>query len=178
MTIQRKEARQKRSAPREAVILFTVGGSSFAIAAAAVEEIRGLEGLEAFAPPFPLRSLARVRHTVVRGKKTYFAVDAAAQFGIAASHATRLLLLRHAAVAVQVENVARMAEIATLHALPRAFTGEERRWYRGLAQTGEDVVPVVAPEAFLTAAEVVLLRASVPKAAEREAEIKPGAVPA
>jgi hypothetical protein len=119
-----------------------------------------------------------VRHTLERGKKTYFAVDAAAQFGIAAARPTRLLLLRHATVAVQVENVARMAEIATLHALPHAFTGEERRWYRGLAQIGEDVVPVVAPETFLTAAEVLLLEASTPKSPEREAEIKHGAVPA
>lgn len=178
MRIQKKEARHKRSAPREAVILFTVGATSFAIAAGAVEEIRGLEGLAPFAPPFPLRSLARVKHMLERGKKTYFAVDAAAQFGIAASRNARLLLLRHAAVAVQVENVARMAEIATLHALPRAFTGDERRWYRGLAQIGEDVVPVVAPEAFLSAAEISLLRASVPQTAEREAAAKPGAVPA
>ena len=178
MRIQKKEARAKRSAPREAVILFTVGVTSFAIAAGAVEEIRGLEGLVPFAPPFPLRSLARVKHTLERGKKTYFVVEAAAQFGIASSRPTRLLLLRHAAAAVQVENVARMAEIVTLHALPRAFTGEERRWYRGLAQIGDDVVPVVAPETFLSTAEVSLLRASAPKSAEREAEVKPGAVPA
>lgn len=178
MRIPKKDARRTRSAPREAVILFTVGHTPFAIAAGAAEEIRNIEGLAPFAPPFKLRSLARVKHTLARGKKTYFVVDAAAQFGIASSRDTRLLLLRQACVAVQVENVARMAEIATLHALPRAFTGDERRWYRGLAQVGEDVVPVVAPEAFLSAAEISLLRASDAKSAEREAEIKQGAVPA
>lgn len=177
MRIQKKEARRTRTAPREAVILFTVGHNAFAIAAGAVEEIRGLEGLTPFAPPFKLRSLARVKHTLERGKRTYFVVEAAAQFGLPAARDTRLLLLRHAAAAVQVENVARMAEIATLHALPRAFSGDERRWYRGLAQVGEDVVPVVAPEAFLTAAEISLLHASLPKAAERD-EVKEGAVSA
>ena len=158
--------------------MLTVGSTTFAIAAGAVEEIRNIEGLAPFAPPFKLRSLARVQHTLERGKKTYFVVDAAAQFGLTSSRDTRLLLLRHAAVAVQVENVARMAEIVTLHALPRAFTGDERRWYRGLAQVGENVVPVVAPEAFLTAAEISLLQASLPKSAEREAEVHKGAVSA
>ncbi len=178
MRIQKKETQRTRSAPREAVILFSVGHNNFAVAAGAVEEIRNIEDLTPFAPPFKLSSLTRVKHTLARGKKTYFVVDAAAQFGLASSHDTRLLLLRHAAVAVQVENVARMAEIVTLHALPHAFTGDERRWYRGLAQVGEDVVPVVAPEAFLTGAEISLLRASGAKSAEREADVKPGAVSA
>jgi chemotaxis signal transduction protein len=176
--MQKKETRHTHTAPREAVILFTVGPSQFAIAAGAVEEIRNIEGLAPLESGFNVRSLGRVKHTLARGKKTYFVVDAAAQFGIASSHDTRLLLLRHAPVAVQVENVARMAEIVTLHALPRAFTGDERRWYRGLAQVGEDVVPVVAPEAFLTAAEISLLRASGARSADREPDVKQGAVSA
>ena len=159
------------------MILFTAGPTTLAVAAAAVEEIRNIEGLEPFAPPFKLRSLARVKHTLARGSKTYFVVDAAAHFGVASARPTRLLLLRHAAVAVQVENVARMAEIATLHALPRAFAGDERRWYRGLALLGDEVVPVVSPEAFLTTAELSLLRASSVKSAEHE-EVKQGAVSA
>ena len=177
MRISKKETRRARSAPREAVILFTVGPTTLAIAGAAVEEIRNIEGLAPFAPPFKLRSLARVKHMLTRGAKSYFVVDAAAHFGVASARPTRLLLLRHAAVAVQVENVARMAEIATLHALPHAFTGDERRWYRGLALLGEDVIPVVSPEAFLTAAELSLLRASAAKSAESQ-EVKHGAVPA
>ena len=55
MRMQKKEARRPRTAPREAVILFTVGATGFAIAAGAVEEIRGLEGLAPFAPPFSLQ---------------------------------------------------------------------------------------------------------------------------
>ncbi|MGH9491978.1 MAG: chemotaxis protein CheW [Terriglobales bacterium] len=177
MRISKKETRRARSAPREAMILFTVGPTTLAIAAGAVEEIRNIEGLEPFAPSFKLRSLAQVKHTLARGARSYFVVDAAAHFGVASARPTRLLLLRHAPVAVQVENVARMAEIATLHALPRAFTGDERRWYRGLALVGDDVVPVVSPEAFLTAGELSLLRASAAKSAGRE-EVKQGAVPA
>ena len=178
MRISKKETRRTRSAPREAVILFAVGPTTLAISAGAVEEIRNIEGLAPFAPPFQLRSLARVKHTLERGAKTYFVVDAAAHFGAAPSRDTRLLLLRHAAVAINVANVARMGEMATLHALPRAFRGDERRWYRGLALLGDDVVPVVSPEAFLSAAEISLLRASAAKTAEREPEVKQGAVPA
>jgi chemotaxis signal transduction protein len=171
MRISKKESRRARSAPREAVILFTAGATALAIAAQAVEEIRNRDGLEPFAPPFPLRSLARVKHTLARGSRTWFVVDAAAHFGLAAGRPTRLLLLCHGAVAVEVDSVARMAEIATLHALPRAFTGEERRWYRGLALVGEDVVPVVSPEAFLSAAELSLLRASAADAVTNQGAV-------
>jgi len=58
-----------------------------------------------------------------------------------------------------------MTEISALYALPHAFTGQERQWYRGLAVlAGTDgqpeVVPVVNPDAFATAAAAP---ASVPR---------------
>ena len=69
------------------------------------------------------------------------------------------------------DRIDRMADISAVHALPLAFTGEERRWYRGLAYLDDSVVPVVEPTGFLTPEEFQRLdRASAAAASQREAE--------
>jgi chemotaxis signal transduction protein len=56
-----------------------------------------------------------------------------------------------------------MAELPAVHELPQAFTGPERRWYRGLAYVNDTIIPVVDPAGFLTADELRHLdRTSVP----------------
>jgi hypothetical protein len=60
-------------------------------------------------------------------------------------------------VAVLVDKIERMAEINSVHALPRAFIGDERRWYRGLAYLEDHVIPVIEPTGFLTREEFVAL---------------------
>jgi chemotaxis signal transduction protein len=57
-----------------------------------------------------------------------------------------------------------MTELPSVYDLPLAFSGEERRWYRGLAQLDDHVIPVVDPRGFLTAEEFRRLE-SVPSAA-------------
>ena len=52
-----------------------------------------------------------------------------------------------------VDRIERMSDISAVYPLPRAFTGAERRWYRGLAYLDDHVLPVVAPTGFLTAEE-------------------------
>jgi hypothetical protein len=47
-----------------------------------------------------------------------------------------------------------------VHALPKAFRGEERNWYRGLAYIEDNVIPMVNPAGFLTAAEFEKLDAA------------------
>ena len=133
------------------MILFTAAGQTFAIAAAAVDEIRTIEGLR----PTPLRG--KVHAILDRGAISHYVVDAAAHFRLPAVAARHVLLLRHSVVALGIDAVDRMTAILRLHALPRAFAGEERRWYRGLALVEGRVVPVVDPEAFLTRAELAAL---------------------
>jgi len=48
-----------------------------------------------------------------------------------------------------------------LQALPKAFCHEERQWYRGLTSLDQSVVPVLAPEGFLTPEEMALLDAAL-----------------
>src|SRR5215471_15050624 len=144
---------------REDVILFTVGGFRFAIAAAAVSEIRSTEGLERFFSNTGHKATAKVVYTLERNGVTHFVVSGAQHFRLPPSKPTRVLVLRQTAAAVLVDSTDRMVEIAMLHALPQAFSGDERNWYRGLAILNGDVVPVVNPAAFLTKGEVAVLRA-------------------
>jgi chemotaxis signal transduction protein len=157
---QRQPPRERQGA-REGVILFRVGSFNFAIAAGAVKEIRGMEGLSAFTLGGIAARIDKLRYTLERGGTTYFVVDAARHFDLKASTPGRVLILRNSAAAVLVDSTDRMTEISALHALPRAFTNEERTWYRGLAIVEGEVVPVVNPGAFLNQAEQDILRAGL-----------------
>jgi len=155
---------RKQAAQTEDVILFMVGGSRFAIAANAVDEIRNLDELAPLPAALKHPRLAKVKFTLVRGKKdpdkVFFVVDAAAHFDIDKAEPQRVLVLRNSATAVQVGNIDRMTQISTVVALPLAFSGQERAWYRGLALLQEQVVPLVAPEAFLNKGEQAVMQAS------------------
>jgi chemotaxis signal transduction protein len=158
---EQRQPPRERQAAREGVILFRVGGFNFAIAAGAVKEIRGLEGLSAFVLGGIVARLEKLKYTLERGGATYFVVDAARHFGVKASTPGRVLILSNSAAAVLVDSTDRMMEISALHALPRAFTREERNWYRGLAVIDGEVVPVVNPGAFLNEGEQEVLRAGL-----------------
>ncbi len=161
MRVGKLESRRLRNTRRsEAVILFSVASTTFAISAAAVEEIRNASGLRPLACDAAHGSLAKVRHTLQRGTKVFFVVDAAAHFHAALVAPSRLLMLRNSRIAVAVESIDRMAEIHALYPLPAAFRGDERRWYRGLALVAGRIVPVVDPEVFLTRAQQMVVLAS------------------
>lgn len=162
MRIVRTENR-KRSHHGEAVILFSVGGTTFAIAAGAVEEIRDLSGLEPLHVGYLHGKFSKFKYTLRHEGRTCFVLDAATHFHMLPTRPGRLLLLRDTPAGVLVDGIDRMTEITRLHALPRAFVGEERNWYRGLAVLQEEVVPVVKPESFLTRAESTVLNAGAGK---------------
>lgn len=145
----------------ETMILFTVGGTTFAIAAGAVEEIRELSGLQEFNFGLMHPKLSKVMRVLERDNGPCFVVDSGAHFHLASASPSRLMVLRHAPVAVMVDAIEGMQDIHLLHELPDAFSGEERNWYRGLTLIKGKVVPVVRPEAFLSKAEATLLRASL-----------------
>jgi chemotaxis signal transduction protein len=141
------------------MILFCVAGVKFAIAANAVDEIRDLDGLKTFSGITHPR-LTKVKYTLERQNRVYFVVDAGAHFRLHEHRPARLLVLRSAKAAVMVDEIEHMHEVQTVLPLPRAFSGEERDWYRGLTVIEGRVVPVLRAETFLTRAEATLLRAS------------------
>jgi chemotaxis signal transduction protein len=154
--------REQRTLPRppahEDVIMFTVGGFRFAVAAAAVREIRGMEDLHPFTLGGISNQIAKLVYTLERRGTTYLVVDAARHFQLPPSTPSRVLVLRNAATGVLVDSTDRIMEITVLHALPHAFTHEERGWYRGLAVVNGAVVPVVNQNAFLSKVEQAILR--------------------
>jgi chemotaxis signal transduction protein len=77
-------------------------------------------------------------------------VNAGQHFGLPISRPTLVLILRQFRVAVLIDRIDRMTDISATYPLPTAFTGEEKRWYRGLTYVDDHVIPVVQPDGFLT----------------------------
>lgn len=165
-----------KSSPRrarcsETVVLFVVASQMFAIAADAVQEIRSTDSLAGSANEIDQIEVGKVRHTIERGHRTYFVVNAGTHFGLPVTRPTLVLILRNLRVAVLIDRIDRMAEISAVYSLPLAFSGDERRWYRGLAHVDELVIPVINPGGFLTQEELRALDTVVETAAsQRELE--------
>lgn len=140
----------RRGRQRETVLLFFVANQMFAIAADAVQEIRSTDSLSGSAIEIEQNEIGKVRHTVERGRRTYFVVNAGMHFGLPVTRPLLVLMLRRLRIAVLIDRIERMTDIFAVHPLPLAFSGDERRWYRGLAQVDDLVIPVIRPEGFLT----------------------------
>ncbi|HET9698707.1 MAG TPA: chemotaxis protein CheW [Terriglobales bacterium] len=155
MRPHRRQQRKPR-AQGHPVILFTIGETTFAIAASAVNEIQSLVGMKAI----PHRQFGKVRHTLEREGRRYWVVDANIQFGMLPTHSSRVLLLNESPVAVKVDGIDRMTEIGRVLPLPKAFQGDEQNWYAGLAVIAGRVIPVVNPAGFLSHHELNALEES------------------
>ncbi len=139
---------------REQVLVFSIGAFSFVIAAAAVQEIRNTDSLGGSVTDLEQSTISKVRHIVERDSRFYYVVGGCEHFRLPASRPTSVLILRDVPVAVLVDRIEEMAELRVLLPLPRAFRGEERRWYRGLTVLGRRVLPVADPRGFLSEAEL------------------------
>jgi chemotaxis signal transduction protein len=147
------------------VILFTIGKDMFAIGAAAVTEIQSTQGIQALSGP--ARQFSKVHHTLTREEKRYWVVDANIHFGIMPTHSTRVLLLDGSPVALKVDAIVRMTEVAKVLPLPLSFSGDERNWYLGLTLLDSTVVPVINPAALLSNYDMLALEQNfAPRLAE------------
>jgi chemotaxis signal transduction protein len=143
----------------EPVILFLVSGQTFAISASAVHEIRSTDSLSGTATEISHSPVPKVGHLLRRGRRAYYVVNACEHFRLPASRPTLVLVLRSVPVAILVDRIDRMEAMSLLMALPHAFCGAERVWYRGITLMDEDVVPVLNPAGFLTEQQSFLLEA-------------------
>jgi chemotaxis signal transduction protein len=151
MTIAAHESHKPQRIRRpDQVILFSIARQTFAIAAQAVKEIRSTDSLAGAAIEFESSEVPKVRHFIERGHRTYYVVSGGSHFHLPTTRPTLALILRQFRAAVLVDAIERMTEIAAVHPLPLAFSGEERTWYRGLAYLDDCVIPVVNPGGFLT----------------------------
>lgn len=150
-------ATPRRARQPERVILFYVSNQIFAIAAEAVQEIRSTDSLAGSAIEIESPELAKVRHALERGHHTYYVVNACLHFHLPVTRPALVLILQQLRVAVLVDRIDRMAEISAVYALPEAFTGDERGWYRGLAYLDDTVIPVIDPAGFLSPEDLACL---------------------
>jgi chemotaxis signal transduction protein len=150
------------AARTEQIILFRVSGQVFAVSAASVQEVRSVDSLSGAAKEINQPAIRKVRHVLRRGDKAIYVVNVAAHFGMPATAAELVFVLRKSRTALLVDGMDKMATMHRLQALPLAYCQEERIWYRGLTALDQNVIPVVNPEGFLTAEEFELLDASLP----------------
>jgi len=150
------------AARTEQIILFRVSGQLFAVSSASVQEVRSVDSLSGAATEINQPSLRKVRHVLRRGDKALYVINAAVHFGLPASPAGLVFVLRKTRTALLVDGMDKMATMTRLQSLPLAYCHEERNWYRGLTALDQNVIPVVNPEGFLTAEEFALLDASLP----------------
>jgi chemotaxis signal transduction protein len=150
-------SKPRRARPSEAVILFCIANQTFAIAADAVQEIRSTDSLGGTAIEIEQADVPKVRHLVERARRTYYVVSGCAHFGLRVTRPTLVLILRQIRAAVLVDSIERMVDVTTIHPLPRAFEGQERKWYRGLTYLEDRVIPVIYPGGFLSTEEFARL---------------------
>jgi chemotaxis signal transduction protein len=143
----------------EQIILFRASNQLFAISSASVQEVRSVDSLAGAAVQVNESSVAKVRHAIRRTNRNLYVVNAPLHFGLRATPAALIFLLRNSRIALLVDGIEKMTTMTRLLALPGAFCHEERAWYRGLAVLDQNVVPVVNPLGFLTAEELSLLDA-------------------
>jgi len=151
-------APQKTQSVRaEQIILFRASSQIFAISSASVQEVRSVDSLAGAASEINEASLPKVRHALHRGDRHLYAVNAPLHFGLRPSPAALIFLLRKSRVALLVDGIEKMTTMTRLQALPGAFCHEERMWYRGVTVLEQNVIPVVAPDGFLTPDELAHL---------------------
>jgi len=153
----------------ETVVLFLVANQMFALAADSVHEIRSTDSIAGAANEIENPELPKVRHTLDRGGRTYYVVNAGMHFGLPVTRPALVMILRQFRAALLVDRIDRMAEIPNLSPLPLAFTGDERRWYRGLAYLDDSIIPVVQPTGLLTPQEFQRLDRARKEALARQA---------
>jgi chemotaxis signal transduction protein len=171
MTIAIKPASNpRRGRHKETVVLFIVANQMFAVAADSVHEIRSTDSIAGAANEIDNPELPKVRHTLDRSGRTYYVVNAGMHFGLPVSRPALVLILRQFRAALLVDRIDRMAEIPGVYPLPLAFTGDERRWYRGLAYLDDSVIPVIEPKGLLTPQDFQRLDRAHREAQRRESE--------
>jgi len=154
-------ARMPAPQKQEPVIVFTVAGAEFAIPAGAVHEIRSTDSLAGEAAMLEQADFPWVRHSIERSGTQQYVVSVGTFFGLPRTRPSLVLVLRSVRCALLVDRIERMDTLSSIFALPRAFRGDERRWYLGLALFDDRVVPMLNPQGVLTSEHLERLDARV-----------------
>lgn len=157
-----KFAAQPAGAPgrSEQMILFRVGRQIFAISASSVQEIRGADAFSGLAKNVRDPKLRKVSCVARRDRPPLYIVHGGLHFGLSLPQGSLIFILRNRRTALRVDSIERMAAFSRLMALPNAFCGDERNWYRGFVALADGIVPVVNPDGLLRQDELEMLDAA------------------
>ena len=153
----------------EQIILFRISGQLFAVSSASVQEVRSVDTLAGASREISHAGVSKVRHIVQRGEHSLYVVNGAMHFGLTASPAALVFVLRRTRTSLLVDGIERMTTMTRLQALPQSFCHEERQWYRGLTAIDQAVIPVIKPEGFLTSDELLQLDTALESGEHRAA---------
>src|ERR1700684_3715185 len=98
-----QDPKSRRMRRPETVVLFLVANQMFAIAADNVQEIRSTDGLAGSANEIENPELPKVRHSIERGRRTYYVVNAGEHFGFPVTRPPLVLILRQFRAALLVD---------------------------------------------------------------------------
>jgi chemotaxis signal transduction protein len=139
----------------EAVVIFRACGQRFIISSAEIAEVRDLPPGASGRLPRVIATRGNLRQLPVVAADSIFGARSVAGSPAEAAVASagvapllQLLVLAHRGVAVVIERIEGVTELREMVALPRAFHGPERRWYRGLALLEGRILPVVNAAVF------------------------------
>jgi len=152
-------ARVSAAQKQEPVIVFVAGGKEMAIPAGAVHEIRSTDSLAGEAALLEQADFPWIRHTIERGGTTHYVVSVGSFFGLSRTRPSLVLVLRGVRCALLIDRIERMDSLSAIYALPRAFQGDERRWFLGLALFDDGAVPMLNPRGLLTTEQMERLDA-------------------
>src|ERR1700747_2010609 len=97
----------KSNQPRtEQIILFRVSGQQFAVSSASVQEVRSVDNIAGMARELPDSHLKKVRHSIRRGDRTLYIVNAAIHFGLQPQPASLGFFLRRTRTALLIYGLA------------------------------------------------------------------------
>ena len=153
----------------EQIILFRCSSQIFAISSASVQEVRSVDSLAGLAAEINIPSVLKVRHMLQRGERSIYVVNVALHLGLKPSPVALIFLLRKSRVALLLDGIEKMTTMTRLQALPAAFCGEERDWYRGLTVLDQNVLPVLNPGGFLSTEDLLQLDLATGKGRQQPA---------
>ena len=107
----------------EQFILFRVGGQTFAISSASVQEVRSVDNIAGMAKDLPDSTIRKVRHSIRRGDRTLYIVNAAIHFALEPQPASLVFFLRRTRAALLIDGIEKMTTLSRRQALSLAFQG-------------------------------------------------------
>src|SRR5580700_7265693 len=105
MRVAAPAAKPHAAARTEQIILFRISGQPFAVSSSSVQEVRSVDSLAGVATGIDLPTLKKVR----RGEKALYVVSGTAHFGLPASAAGLVFVLRKTRTALLVDGIDKMA---------------------------------------------------------------------